>query len=187
MAGNRNGVSRIVPSTINSGINFNAQTWQPNFSGAEWTLELLLRGTGTITLTGERESARHVFSANAAETATWATGEYTYFLRAVSGSDAHLIEQGGVRVLPDVSKIADGTDIRSRARKALDAIDAVLDKRATIDQKSYRINNRELERTDIKDLIALRAHYFDLVQREEAKARGKSLFGRQVKFHMGPR
>lgn len=180
-------MSRIVPKTINGGFNFNAQTWQPNYSGAEWTLELLLRGTGTITLTGERNSARHVFSANAEETATWVAGEYAYFLRAVSGSDAHLIEQGNVRVLPDATKIADGTDVRSEARKALDAIDAVIAKRAAIDQKSYRINNRELERTDIKDLIALRAHYFDLVQREEAKARGKSLFGRQVKFYMGPR
>lgn len=180
-------MSRIVPNTINSGFNFSAQTWQPNYSGAEWTLELLLRGAGTISLTSERNGARHVFSANAAETASWIAGEYAYFLRAVSGDDAFLLEQGTVRVTPDATKIADGTDIRSDAQKALDAIDAVLAKRATIDQKRYRINNRELERTDPKDLIALRAHFFELVQREKAKASGKSLFGRQVKFYMGPR
>lgn len=180
-------MSRIVPKTINSGFNFHATAWLPNYSGAEWTLELLFRGTGTITLTGERENARHVFSANAAETASWVAGEYTYFLRAVSGDDAYLVEQGTVRVTPDATKIADGTDMRSDAQKSLDAIDAVLAKRATLDQKRYRINNRELERTDPKDLIALRAHFFELVQREKAKASGKGLFGRQVKFHMGPR
>lgn len=180
-------MSRIVPQTIASGFNFYAQTWQPDYSGAEWTLELLLRGVGTITLTGERDAARHVFSANAEETATWAAGEYAYFLRAVSGSDAYLLEQGTVRVLPDATKIADGSDIRSEAQKALDAIDAVLAKRATLDQQRYRINNRELERTDIADLLALRAHYYRLVQVEKAKASGKGLFGRQVKFHMGPR
>jgi hypothetical protein len=57
---------------------------------------------------------------------------------------------------------------------------AVIEGRATRDQERYRINNRELQRTPISDLIRLRDRYREEARRERAAAKGQSLLGRRV-------
>ncbi|WP_423159928.1 hypothetical protein [Stenotrophomonas maltophilia] len=175
-----------IPHTINAGFNFSATAWHREFSGAEWVLQLNLRGPSRVDVEAVRDGARHVFSVPGAETATWLPGAYAFTVRATNGSDVHLIEQGTVRVAPDIAAAAAGHDGRSEARRALEAIEAVIAKRATVDQESYKINNRELVRMSVADLLRLRAHYVELVRREDAKAAGRSSWGRQVKFRMGP-
>src|SRR5690606_10716299 len=100
------------------------------------------------------------------------------------GANVYAVESGRVRITPDLAQAAAGFDGRSQNRIALDAIDAVLARRATLDQERYRINNRELYRTPIEDLIRLRSYYATLVAREEATRKGVSPFGRQVKVVM---
>ena len=50
-----------------------------------------------------------------------------------------------------------------------------------MDQERYRINNRELYRTPIADLIKLRDMYRAEVNRERAAKCGKNPFGRKVR------
>lgn len=103
-------------------------------------------------------------------------GDYWYSLRATTGTDLVELGTGTLRVLPDLVAAGDGFDGRSQAQIALAAIDAVLGKRATMDQERYRINNRELYRTPISDLLKLRGFYVAQVKRES----GRSTFGRQI-------
>lgn len=147
-------------------------------------MTLMLRGPQAIDLQANRDGARHVWSVPADVTSAWQPGEYAYAIRARSGANAYDVESGRVRIMPDLAAAPVGYDGRSPNRIALDAIEAVLAKRATMDQERYRINNRELYRTPIADLIKLRAHYARLVAQEEAAARGRPLFGRQVKVVM---
>ena len=77
---------------------------------------------------------------------------------------------------PDIAQLAAGHDARSHVQRVLDAIEAVLEKRATLDQEQYRINNRELRRTPIADLLKLRDRYRMELQRAKA-ARNGTLFG----------
>lgn len=178
-------MTEIVPKTIAAGVNFSASAWRSEYSGAEWSLILLLRGPAVIDLHADRDGARHVWDVVGTQTAEWKPGEYAYAVRASNGSDVIDIETGRLRIRPDLAAAVEGYDGRSEYRKALDAIEAVLAKRATLDQDRYRINNRELYRTSPAELIRLRAHYVELVRREEMKAKGGRLFGRQVKFVMG--
>jgi hypothetical protein len=71
-------------------------------------------------------------------------------------------------------------DGRSDNQKALDAIEAVLARRATLDQQRYTINNRELWRTPIIELIKLRSFYAAAVAREKRKNSGNRTFGRRI-------
>lgn len=176
----------IIPRTIGAGFTFTATAWRREFSGGEWSLQLILRGPAAVDIDAERDNARHVFSVPGTETAKWPPGVYAYTIRATDGVDVHLVEKGSVRIKPDLAAMPAGHDGRSDARQALDAIEAVLARRATLDQERYRINNRELYRTPIADLLRLRAHYLERVRREEAGAAGRGVFGRQVKFRMGP-
>lgn len=175
----------IIPKIIAAGVNFSASGYRSEFSGLDWTFVLLLRGPSAITVDAARDGVRHVWDIPAATTKDWAPGEYAYSIRATNEGDVVEVESGRLRIKPDMATAGAGFDGRTENRKALDAIDAVIANRATVDQASYRINNRELVRTSIADLLKLRTHFFDQVQREEAKARGKSVWGRQVKFVAG--
>lgn len=122
----------------------------------------------------------HLFTADAATTGAWTAGEYWYSLRATNGAEVVELEAGNLRVLPDLVAAGDDYDGRTEAQIALDAINAVLGKRASIDQERYRINNRELYRTPIADLIKLRSFYVAQVKRENTCKTGRSAWGRQV-------
>lgn len=71
-------------------------------------------------------------------------------------------------------------DIRSQARKALEAIETMLAGQANEGVRRYRINNRELERYTVDELLKLRSHFAAEVQREERKNKGLSGLGPRI-------
>lgn len=175
----------IVPKTIAAGVSFRACTTQPAF-GDGWALFLYLRGPASIDVEATRSASTYTFAADPATTAAWAPGAYAYTIRATDGVDVVEVEAGRVTIAPDIAAAGAGFDNRSHARKVLEAIEAVIEKRATLDQERYRINNRELYRTPVAELLKLRAYYAGLVQKEDAKASGRRGW-RQVKVVMGLR
>ena len=68
-------------------------------------------------------------------------------------------------MLPDLATKSTGYDARTHARIVLDAIEAVIENRASKDQERYMIAGRELWRTPIPMLLKLRQTY-----RAEVKA-----------------
>ncbi|KAF1017679.1 MAG: hypothetical protein GAK31_00947 [Stenotrophomonas maltophilia] len=125
-----------------------------------------------------------MFAASAEQTRGWLPGEYVYTIRASKGADAIQLAGSRLTVLPDLVSTVAGYDARSEYRKALDAIEAVLAKRATLDQERYRINNRELYRTSISDLLKLRAFYAQKVL-QECCAGGRMRWG-DIRVGIGP-
>ena len=114
-----------------------------------------------------------------ADTTSWPAGKYWWSLRITSaGPLTKEAAKGVFDVSPDLVAAGDGFDGRSPNQIALDNIEAVIARRATVDQERYRINNRELYRTPIAQLIALRSHYKRLVAAECGKSRGR--FGRNI-------
>lgn len=140
----------------------------------------MLRGPSTINLTGTADGDSHILAADAATTAAWTPGVYAYTIRATLDDAVYAVESGNITIDQNLSTLADGTETRSPARITLDNIDAVLQKRASQDQQRYTINNRELWRTPIADLLKLRAQYLAIVTQENSAARGRSIYGRSV-------
>lgn len=141
----------------------------------------MLRGPSVVDIIGTADGDYFVFTAPATETSDWAAGEYWYAVRATSSGDVKQLEGGQVSVLPDIANAAEGFNGSTHAERVLAAIEAVIEKRATMDQERYRINNRELYRTPIADLLKLRNTYRDEVNRERAKQCGHNPFGRKVR------
>jgi hypothetical protein len=81
---------------------------------------------------------------------------------------ARVSSSGGVEILANPATVAAGYDNRGHARKVLDAIEAVLEQRASVDQQSYSINGRHLARTPIAELLRLRSVYRAQVAGEDA-------------------
>nr|WP_254604122.1 hypothetical protein [Leisingera sp. ANG59] len=141
---------------------------------------MILRGPGQIDLTGTPSGTGHQLQALASTTASWQPGRYRYELRATDGTDVVKVETGEVVIAPDLSAQPAGYDGRNHVRRVLDAIEAVIENRATIDQQSYQINNRSLSRTPLGDLLKLRDKYRAELAAQKRARRGAAL-GRTYK------
>lgn len=174
----------ILPNTIGAGLTFDRLLTLTAYPADEWALTIMLRGPSAIDLPATAEGVQHRIHADAATTAAWTPGAYWYTARATRGAEVVEVDTGNVTVTPDLSAVTGPYDGRSQAQIALEAIDAVLAKRATLDQERYRINNRELYRTPIEQLLKLRSYYAEQVKREKAAACGQNPFGATVRVRL---
>lgn len=174
------------PNNFTAGVNFSASVIVSAYPAPEWVVSAYLRGPDSIDLTAEGNNTEHKFAVSAAETATWASGTYWVSIRATRGADAFEITKRQLDIQPDLATVAAPYDGRSQNEVALEAINAVLAKRATIDQQRYTINNRELWRTNIADLLKLRSFYTVAVRRERRRAAGETGFGRAISVRFSP-
>lgn len=176
----------IIPAFIKAGISTPLSRIKlRDYPSTSWALRLILRGPAAVQVAGTADAdGLHSLNLSAAITGAWPAGIYAYSLRVTDGVDVHEVESSTVEVLADLDAVVAGIDQRSHARRVLDNIEAVLEKRSTQDQEKYRINNRELWRTPLPELLTLKNQYAAIVRREEAKANGKPLFGPAVRVRL---
>lgn len=173
-----------MPCTIQAGVTFESSAPLKDYPAPTWMLSAHLRGPQAINLESLPAGAAHAFAELASVTAEWPAGIYAYTVRATNGTDVRQVEVGTLEVLADVVAITGVHDPRTHAAKTLEAIQAVIQKRASHDQERYVINNRELWRTPLGDLLKLRDTYRAEVRREKAAARGRSLWGPAVRVRL---
>lgn len=170
-----------LPEVITAGVTFSHAVTFTAYPAPTWRVEMFLRGQQAIDLIAVPEGNQHRFGASAEITRMWAPGVYWYQVRATLGADAVLLADGEITVRPDLSQVDGFTDQRDHVVKVIDAIEAVIEGRATKDQEKYTINNRELWRTPIPDLLKLRDTYRNELRRQKNRKRtGQSLLGRNV-------
>lgn len=167
----------VIPLQIAAGLTFQARADSALYPAPAWTYTLHMRGPSQIDLTA---APGGIFNASATETAQWEPGAYWWAVRATDGTTVVEVERGDISVLPDFAAINAPYDGRTENEIALEAIDAVLGKRASQDQQRYVINNRELWRTPVADLLKLRSYYNTRVRRERARRAGRSTMGRNI-------
>lgn len=173
------------PSEIRAGVTLNQRntfTAYPADDG--WTVAVVLRGPASIDLTATADGVTHVLAATAAETAAWAPGLYAWQAQATDGAEVVDLGAGVVRVLAALGGVTGPHDATTHAERTLAAIEAIIEKRANLDQQKYKINGRELERMPIGDLLKLRSTYRAEVARERRARKGVSLFGQNVRVRI---
>ena len=149
----------IFPSKITAGITLDVDVALTAYPATDWTLTAYIKGPQAITLTAVKTGSLHTFSATAAVTATWTAGDYWYSIRATDGTDIVEIESSTLAIGDDLGASLTSYDGRKHAERVLEAIEAVIEGRATSDQQSYKINNREIVRIPIADLLRWRDKY----------------------------
>lgn len=133
-----------------------APTWS-----AAWYFE---KADAAFSITGGVSGAKHTAAMTAADSVQRKAGKYRWRLLLTSGATRNTVEEGWTEVLIDPAA-AGFVDHRTHARRVLDAIEAVIEQRATHDQASMAIAGRSLSRTPIDELLRLRDRY-----RAEARA-----------------
>lgn len=168
-----------IPCEITAGLTFHVEVEAPDYPAQEWVLTLYLRGPSRADVA--RDGVTGHFIASPTITAEWKPGQYYWAIRAGNGDDVRELQKGELTVLPDIGAATGEFDGRSQNQRTLDAVTAVIEKRASLDQERYRINNRELYRTPIGDLLKLQTHYRKLVAAEKQRASGNRQWGRNIK------
>jgi len=157
----------------------------PEYPPADgWTLkyQLVPRFTtptqAPITLTATTSGSDYRVQEAAGVTATWKPGAYTW-ARWVekAGPIRQSLGDGQILIKTDPAAAVQGYDGRSHERKMLDAIEAVIESRASSTQRemvAYTIGSRSqtFDASESKaDLVALHSKYKWLVANEDARAK----------------
>lgn len=170
-----------LPEKIAAGVDL---AWSVNllaYPAPTWALQVLLRGPSIINIDSTADGSRHSLAVPAATTKDWAAGLYVFSTRAVSAGAVVEVDSGQVEIERDLSAINAPFDVRTHVQKVLDAIEAVIEGRASKDQERYRIQDRELYRTPIADLLLLRRQYrAELRAVTMAQRNGNSILGRTI-------
>tara|TARA_R110000824_G_scaffold82382_6_gene206499 strand:- start:6303 stop:6872 length:570 start_codon:yes stop_codon:yes gene_type:complete len=173
-----------IPRTIFAGDTLKFKVSNGDFpASGGWSYRLVLMSTSSkLTLAvSTADGDDHQVEVASTVTAAYATGEYNavgYFSHSTSGR--HSVDEGRVEIKADVA-VATATDLRSHAKTSLDAIESVLESRASLDQMKFQLAGRSLERTPVEDLLKFRDYYRREVEKEERERRvgdGQSHSGR---------
>lgn len=163
------------PSQLRAG-----DTWKwrrenlADYPAGTWTLRYRFKNAaGGFEVTATASGLAHAVTVPAATTGGYAAGVYSWVAWVESGAERYTVDSGEAEVLPDLraGTAAAAQDLRTHARRVVEAIEAVLEGRATKDQEEYRIGDRMLKRTPIADLLRLRDRYRNELAGEAAARR----------------
>jgi hypothetical protein len=168
-----------IPSQIVSGM---TESWierRRAYPSDEWTLSYHLRGGAaqdvTATATEDKRYEVELTAATGSGPSTpLPVGRYYWQAKVTNIADTDIkkvIDSGHIEVLADLESIDEAYDGRSKAEVMVDAIDAVLAKKATRDQQSFTIGQRTLTRIPPKELIEWRQYYAGIVRADAMKKR----------------
>lgn len=163
-----------LQNLITAGDTLDFTTSVPEYLASDgWTLKYRLapRAAGTaIDITATPDGADYDVQVAAATTIGWATGWYTWTAFVEKAAERYTVDRGQLEIRAASTTLAAGVDNRTHARKVLDAIEAVLESRATVDQQEYAIAGRSLKRMAIDELMRFRRIYQSEVKAEELAA-----------------
>ncbi len=145
---------------------------------------LRLEGTGAteIEIAASESGSDYLVEVASVTTAAKTAGTYIWqaTITRTSDSERITVSRGSFEVLTD--KAEDGADPRSHVKKVLDALEALLEGKASKDQISYSIAGRSVSRLSPDELIRWRNKYLQYYQQELAEknaARGLAT-GRRI-------
>lgn len=160
-------------------------TWQwrredlsDDYPASSWTLKYYLKQLGTggahIEITATADGDLFAVLVAASTTQGYTAGKYSWAAVVTGGSsEVYEVDRGVLNVLARYDQ-ANALDDRSHARKMVDAIEALLENRATIDQQEYTIGARHLKRMTVEELTTWRDYYRSQVFQEDMVERARN-------------
>jgi hypothetical protein len=116
-------------------------------------------GTHKFTLTATEANDTYYIEAASSSTTGYAVGDYIWeaYITKASDSNRVMVDSGRTTITQNLANT--NADLRSHAKKVLDAIEAVIENRASMDQSSMSIAGRSLSRMSIDELMTFRDRY----------------------------
>tara|TARA_R100000005_G_C4993035_1_gene200163 strand:- start:1572 stop:2162 length:591 start_codon:yes stop_codon:yes gene_type:complete len=131
-------------------------------------------GSHKFTITATEAEDTYFVEIASSTTASYADGDFIWnaFITRSSDSQRIRVDTGRTTIVKNLANT--NADLRSHAKKVLDAVQAVLENRASVDQASFSIAGRSLSRMSIDELLSFRDKYKAEYLQEIKKARIKN-------------
>ena len=150
-----------MPSSVRAGV-----TTEVSYSASSdaVAVAMVANFAGTVETISAAEQADGTWLLTFPQTTDYAAGRYSYVVYEVdSDGTKTTIGSGAFAMLPS---LASG-DPRTNAEKILDAINAVIEGRATKNQARVRVGDKDITYMTIAELISAKAVYEDIVASEQ--------------------
>jgi hypothetical protein len=159
-------------------------TWEKTLAdypaSESWVLAYRLRGPANYEISGGvivASGDNFVVTVPAATTKGWTEGFFTLFGWVTKSAERYEVYESPLVIKPDFASQTGTFDGRSHVKKALTAIEAVLEGSAAREENQYSINfggrDRQLAFCSKVELIQMRNYYLAEVRREEIADRIK--------------
>ncbi len=173
-------IPSIEPTVVTAGDTISWQKSLPDYpADGGWVLSYALLGSaGKIAINASASGADHLVSISATTSAGYVAGVYawqSYVTHATSGRVS--VGSGSITVNANYAAISAATDTRSHAKKVLDAIEAIIEGRASSGDQELTIDGTRLVKMTVEQLLALRSKYLYWYEQEkvaERAANGKA-------------
>ena len=182
-----------IPTTEPTELNV-GDTWKwtktlADYPASTWTLSYSFKSSvGGFAVAATALGDDHSVTVAYGTTSGYTAGFYSWVASVTNGSERYIVDSGTCTLNPDyrAGTATAAYDGRSHARIVLDAIEAVIEGRATVDQQEYEIAGRRLKRMAIADLLKFRQHYKAEVAAEinAEKIRNGTGTGRRIQFRL---
>lgn len=144
-------------------------------------------GNHKFTLTATEADDTYYIEAASSSTISYSIGDYIWEAYITKSSDSNriMVDSGRTTITENLANT--NADLRSHAKIVLDAIEAVIENRASMDQSSMSIAGRSLSRMSIDELLTFRDRYKAeyLKEIKLARIRNKQGSGNTVKVNFG--
>lgn len=162
----------IEPAVITAG---DTVTWSrslPDYPATDgWLLSYALRGPTAIDITAAANGVDHLVDVGTVVSSGYADGLYTMQGYVSNGTSRFTVYTGPVTIKPDLAAAGAGYDGRSHVKRTLDAIEAVIEGRASKGDQQLSIDGTTLIKMTATDLLNLRTRYQNEYRREQQAAR----------------
>ena len=131
----------------------------------------LVDGSTASNFTLTATEANNTYYIEESSTTSYTKGEYNWveYITRTSDSARIKLSEGFIEIQENYATT--NSSVRSHAKKVLDAIEAVIENRATMDQSSMSIAGRSLSRLSIDELLLFKDRYKAEYLKEVKKAR----------------
>jgi len=147
----------------------------------------LVDGATVYNFTLTATESNDTYIVEASNTASYTKGNYNWVSYMTRSSDSARVklEEGFVEIQDNYATTT--ASVRSHAKIVLDAVEAVIENRANIDQSSMSIAGRSLSRMSIDELLTFRARYKAeyLKEVKQLRIKNKRGSGNTIKVNFG--
>lgn len=136
-----------------------------------WEITYTLIGSSeNQTFTSTPDGPDHLVSLASSDTTNWPAGDYHWVAQIGDGTDRYTLGEGRITIKADPASITAGTDLRSHAEKMLEAIESVIEGRASQAAEEMSFEGRSIKFIPITELVPLRDRYRRMVEQERIAA-----------------
>lgn len=179
-------IQTLEPSVITAGDTIQWSRSLPDYpASAGWTLKYALRGPAVIDIVAD---ATQLVTVAASASSAWVAGDYFIQGFVVKGTSQYTVYSGRITINPNLALAGANYDGRSHAKRVLDAIEAVIEGRASRGDQETTIDGTRLVKMTAEQLRGLRSYYRNEYQselRRENVKNGKRS-GRRVLVRFNP-